>query len=127
MLGTFQESRIRIEVGATEDTLKASLMYPDRLRQWLPQRLATGLPDELSPGLTFLSWVGPIAIQHQVLKAEPNHLQFLLSQGIDGFHEWYWGDGWVQSRIEGISLLPIKLGQTISLLRLQQFLTLANS
>jgi hypothetical protein len=45
-----------------------------------------------------------------------------LSQSIDGYHEWYWGDGWVQSRLEGISLLPLNLGQTLSLLRLREFL-----
>jgi len=44
----------------------------------------------------------------------------LLSQGIDGFHEWYWGEGWVQSRLEGVSILP-NLGQTLNLLRLRQF------
>ncbi|MEG5215625.1 hypothetical protein QUB48_07680 [Microcoleus sp. ARI1-A5] len=38
------------------------------------------------------------------------------------FHQWYWGDGWVQSRLEGVSLLPLNLGQTASLLRLREFL-----
>jgi len=37
----------------------------------------------------------------------------LLSQGIDGFHEWYWGEGWVQSRLEGVSILPLNLGRSI--------------
>jgi len=46
-----------------------------------------------------------------------------LSQGIDGYHEWYWGDGWLQSRLEGISLLPLNLGQTLSLLKLRLFLS----
>lgn len=55
--------------------------------------------------------------------ASDNCLRLLLSEGIDGYHEWYWGDGWVQSRLEGISLLPLSLGQTFSLLRLRQFLT----
>lgn len=72
-------------------------------------------------GTTFSSWLGPIAIQHQVEQVAPNHLRLILSQGIDGFHDWQWGDGWVQSRIEGVSLLPINLGQTLSLFRLQQF------
>ena len=54
--------------------------------------------------------------------AEQNCLRLLLSLGIDGFHEWYWGDGWVQSRLEGVSLLALNLEQTASLLRLREFL-----
>jgi len=50
-------------------------------------------------------------------------LRLLLSQGIDGYHEWYWGDGWLQSRLEGISFLPLNLGQTLSLLKLRLFLS----
>ncbi|HEY9847807.1 MAG TPA: hypothetical protein V6D03_16615, partial [Candidatus Caenarcaniphilales bacterium] len=84
--------------------------------------LAAGLPEQYYPGLVFTSWLGPIAIQHKVEVAEPNCLHLLFSQGIDGFHEWYWGENWVQSRIEGVSLLPLTLGQTWSLLRLRQFL-----
>ena len=49
-------------------------------------------------------------------------LRMILKQGIDGYHEWLWGDGWVQSRLEGISLLPLNLGQTFSLLKLRLFL-----
>jgi hypothetical protein len=67
--------------------------------------------------------MGPVAIQHKVEVAQVNCLRLLLSQGIDGYHEWYWGDGWVQSRLEGISLLPLNLGQTLALLRLRQFIT----
>jgi hypothetical protein len=52
-----------------------------------------------------------------------NGLRMLLSQGIDGYHEWYWGEGWVQSRLEGVSLLPLSLGQTLSLWRLRFFVT----
>lgn len=47
----------------------------------------------------------------------------VLSGGIDGFHEWYWGDRWVQSQLEGISALPINLGQSLVMLRLRQFLS----
>ncbi len=64
---------------------------------------------------------GPGAVGHHADIADPNCLLLLLSQGIDGFHEWYWGDGWVQSRLEGVSL-PLNLGQTASLLRLREFL-----
>ncbi|NER31264.1 MAG: hypothetical protein F6J89_27510, partial [Symploca sp. SIO1C4] len=65
----------------------------------------------------------PVTIQHQTEVVDDNCLRLILSQGIDGFHEWYWGDGWVQSRLEGVSLLPLNLGQTINLLQLRQFLT----
>jgi hypothetical protein len=123
MLGTFQQSHIRIEVDAPQTVIRDSLLYSDRLRQWLwPQRFAVGLPEQLHPGLTFNTWTGLVTIHHQVEVAEPHCLRLLLSQGIDGYHEWYWGDGWIQSRLEGISLLPLNLGQTLTLLRLRQFL-----
>ncbi len=80
------------------------------------------MPEQLHQGLTFTSWTGPVTIRHQVEVATPTCLRLLLSQGIDGFHEWYWGEGWVQSRLEGISMLPLNLGQTLNLLRLRQFL-----
>ena len=123
MFGTFQQRTLRIEVNASEEVLRKSLASPAEFPKWLWfERFSTGLPDEARPGLTFKSWVGPITIHHQVEVAEPNRIRFLLSQGIDGFHEWAWGDGWIQSRIEGISALPIHLGQTASLLCLKQFL-----
>lgn len=123
MLGTFQQSHIRIELQAPQTAIRDSLLYCDRLCQWQwPQRFSAGLPEQLHPGLTFTTWTGPIAIQHKVDVQEFNCLRLLLSQGVDGYHEWYWGDGWVQSRLEGISLLPLNLGQTLALLRLRQFL-----
>jgi len=78
------------------------------------------MPEQLHQGLTFTSWTGPVAIHHQVEVATPNCLRLVLSQGIDGFHR-YWGEGWVQSRLEGVSILPLNLGQTLNLLRLRQF------
>ena len=123
MLGTFQQSHLRIELEAPHTVIRDSLLHSEKLRQWLPsQRLSPGLPEQLHPGLTFTSWIGPVAIQHQVEVAESNGLRLLLSQGIDGYHEWYWGEGWVQSRLEGVSLLPLNLGQTLSLLRLREFI-----
>lgn len=123
MLGIFQQSSLRIEVAASEAVLRQSLTDSGKLQEWLsPLRLERGLPEQLQPGLTFTSWAGPIAIQHYVEQVQPNSLRLLLSKGIDGFHEWYWGDGWVQSRLEGISLLPLNLAQTASLLQLRQFL-----
>jgi len=127
MLGTFQQSSLRIEIAASEQSLKESLTSPAKLQQWLaPIRLDRGLPEQLQPGLTYISWAGPVPIQHQVDRVESNCLRVLLSKGVDGFQEWYWGDGWVQSRLEGISLLPLNLGQTLSLLRLRQFLARQN-
>lgn len=128
MLGIFQKSNLRIEVEASETTIRDSLLQPNQLRQWLrTQKFSPDLPEQLSQGITFTSWIGPVAIQHQVEMARPNCLRLLLSQGIDGFHEWYWGEGWVQSRLEGISLLPLNLGQTASLLQLKQFLQIKQS
>jgi hypothetical protein len=123
MFGTFQQSSLRIEVDATSDRLQDCLTKPMELQKWLKfQRFPTGLPDVLTPGNRFTSYSGfVIPIQQTVEVVEPHRIRFLLSQGIDGFHEWLWGDGWVQSRIEGISLLPLNLGQTASLMLLRQF------
>jgi hypothetical protein len=123
MLGTFQQSLLRIEVEATEAAIRDSLLRPVALQKWLfPQRLASGMPEQLHSGLTYTSWTGPVQINHQVQVVTPNSLRLLLCGGIDGFHEWYWQEGWVQSRLEGISMLPLNLGQTLSLLQLRQFL-----
>lgn len=123
MLGTFQQSHIRIEIEAPQNLIRDSLLQTEKLCQWLwTQRFSSGLPEQLHSGLSFTTWIGPIAIQHQVEVAQSNCLRLLLSQGIDGYHEWYWGDGWVQSRLEGVSLLPLNLGQTLSLLQLRQFI-----
>jgi hypothetical protein len=125
MFGTFQQSNLRIELNASEQQIRDSLLCPAQFRQWLfPQTFSTGLPDRLHQGLIFTSWIGPVPIQHQVDQVEPNSLRFLMSKGIDGFHEWHWGDGWLQSSLEGVSLLPLNLGQTLSLLRLRQFLAM---
>ena len=71
---------------------------------------------------TFESKLGFVKITHKVEKLSAYGVRFLLSESIDGFHEWQWGDGWVQSRLEGISLLPLNLGQTLSLTRLKNYL-----
>lgn len=123
MLGSFQQSVLRIELDASAQQIRESLLRSDQFCRWLaPQTFSQGLPATLYTGLTFTSWVGPVSIQHQVERAEEDGLRFLLSQGIDGYHDWSWGEGWVQSRLEGVSLLPLNLGQTLSLLRLKQFL-----
>lgn len=123
MLGTFQQSNLRIEVDASEQQIQDSLLCSAQFRHWLaPQTFSAGIPEYLQKGTVFTSWLGPISIRHQVDQVESNSLRLIMSQGIDGFHQWYWGDGWVQSSLEGISLLPLNLGQTFSLLRLRQFL-----
>jgi hypothetical protein len=123
MLGTFQQSNLRIEVHASEQKIRDSLLCSHQFRQWLyPQTFSDSLPDTLIQGTSFTSWIGPISILHQVDLAEPNGLRMLMSQGIDGYHEWYWGEGWVQSCMAGVSLLPLNLGQTLSLVRLRIFL-----
>ncbi|WP_088890801.1 hypothetical protein [Leptolyngbya ohadii] len=123
MLGSFQQSVLRIELDASAQQIRDSLLRSDQFRRWLaPQTFSQGLPETLYTGLTFTSWIGPVSIQHQVDRAEEDGLRFLLSQGIDGYHDWSWGEGWVQSRLEGVSLLPLNLGQTLSLLRLKQYL-----
>lgn len=122
MLGTFQQSHLRIEVKASAQTIEESLLYPEKLRQWLfPQQLSPGLPHQLEQGLTYISRVGLITIKHEIETLKDSYMRLLLSEGVDGYHEWCWDEGWVQSRLEGISLLPLNLAQTATLLRLRQF------
>ena len=127
MLGTFQHSQLRIELTASEQAIARSLLRPDGFRQWMWwQRFSEGLPEKLAAGMTFTSWLGTIAIQHQVDRVEADSLRLLMSQGIDGYQEWRWGDGWVQSELAGVSLLPLNLGQTASLVQLRQYLAQQN-
>ncbi|MEO0375874.1 MAG: hypothetical protein AAF329_14875 [Cyanobacteria bacterium P01_A01_bin.17] len=123
MFGNYQHSELRIEVDATKNELRESLTETAQLRQWLwPQRLSSGMPGQLQIDTSFSSWSGPIEVQHRVSRLSSSGIQFVLSKGIDGFHEWSWGEGWVQSRLEGITLLPLSIGQTLALVRLQFFL-----
>ena len=122
MLGEFQQSALRIEIHASMNDLRSSLTQISQLKKWLwPQQLEPGMPTQLILGLQFQTWLGPIPFNHQVDVLTENQLRLILTQGIDGFHEWHWGEGWVQSRMEGISLLPLNLGQTLTLYRLRQF------
>lgn len=128
MLGTFQHSRLRLEVEATQGQIQASLVQPSRFGHWLwPQRFSQGLPSELHEGLRFNSYLGPVEIHHEVKQVNDHSLCMVLSGGIDGFHEWYWGDRWVQSRLEGVSALPLNLGQSLAIARLRQFLQQSSS
>ena len=122
MLGNFQQSNIRIEVNARETDIRDSLIECRHLEKWMwPQRFVS-LPAKLSPGITFTSFLGLLEIEHQVELLEDNRLRLLLSKSIDGYHEWSWGEGWLQSRLEGVSVLPLNLGQTLSLFRLRRYL-----
>lgn len=125
MLGTFQHSQLRIEIGATTPQLTDALTNTAVLRLWLfPQILAGNLPPKLSPGLTFTSWTGVLPVEHTVDALEENRLRLILSRGIDGIHEWQWGDDWVQSCLEGVSYLPLQAGNTTALLRLKTYVAL---
>ena len=126
MWGTYQRSDLRIEVQASSDKIRRSLTEPQALETWLkPQQIrSSGAPTtgEFRVGQSFESVLGPLKIQHKVEMLTEYGILFVLSEGIDGFHEWQWGDGWVQSRLEGVSLLPLNLGQTASIVRLRQYL-----
>lgn len=124
MLGTFQHTTLRLEFPASEATLRDSLLRPDQFRQWLwPQQFDAGLPARLTPGLKFSSQAGPIKIQHQVVIATDQNLRIILSGGVDGFQDWHWGEGWLQSRLEGYSVLPLTLSHSLTLIRLRQYLS----
>ena len=122
MLGSFQQSNLRIEVKATEKAIADSLLESDRLKQWMWPQNFTSLSGKLKSGDTFISSLGLVEVEHKVELVDENCLRLLLSKGIDGFHEWRWGEGWLQSRLEGVSLLPLNFGQTLSLFRLRQYL-----
>ncbi|WP_088242248.1 hypothetical protein [Calothrix rhizosoleniae] len=127
MLGNFQKSQLRIEIDASAHTIRESLLLPEKFKTWLAMsRLPKEMPTELHPGFEFTSWNGPIPIQHSVDVVGDDCLRLILSQGIDGFHEWYWGEGWVQSRLEGVTVLPLALGHSLNLLSLRQFVAIAN-
>jgi hypothetical protein len=123
MLGNFQRSELRIEVPATASTIRDKLLSPPALTKWLfPQQMSFPSQDLLSVGTKYRSTFGPVVVEYIVDRVDPQCLRLLLSNSIDGYHEWYWGEGWVQSRLEGISLIPLNLHQTTTLLRLRQAL-----
>ena len=125
MLGNFQRSELRIEVPATPSTIRNRLLSPLALKKWLfPQQMSFSSQDLLTVGTKFETSFGSLVVGSQVDRVDSQCLRLLLSQAVDGYHEWYWGEGWVQSRLEGISLLPLNLYQTATLLRLQQSLKL---
>ncbi|MGQ9837888.1 MAG: hypothetical protein ACUVRV_07955 [Cyanobacteriota bacterium] len=122
MLGTLQSSTLRVEVEASSSTLRRCLTEVDLLRQWIwPQQLQGSLPKSLEVGSTFSAQWGPVSIMHQVETLLPERLRLLIWGGADGYCDWLWGNGWVQLRVEAVSLLPLGIGQLLILKQLQQF------
>lgn len=123
MWGNFQSSQLRIEVKAKADKLRTSLVNPQQLSKWFfPLQIKLNrISDTLKQGDRFVVSLGLLEIDNQVDMVNDYCLRLILSKGIDGYQEWSWGDGWIQSRLEGISLLPINLAQTFNLLRLREF------
>jgi hypothetical protein len=120
MLGKFQKSELRIEVKATESQIHNSLLKLEQLKQWfMPVQIKENLGPELKSGDTFSCYLGLVEIKNKVEIINSNCFRLILSGGIDGYQEWCWGNGWIQSRLEGVSLLPLNLSQTLNLLRLR--------
>jgi hypothetical protein len=123
MFGNFQQAQLRLEIEATAAQIAESILHPVAWRHWIgPQRFSKPLPDRLTTGTVYTSWLGPLEIEHHVQWATDRGLCLVLSGAIDGYHEWHWGDGWVQSTVEGVSILPLRLGHVTSLLRLKTYL-----
>lgn len=128
MFGKFQKSELRIEVKAKETIFRDSLLNINDLKQWcFPLKFTQKSSGKLSQGDTFTFYLGLIEIKNKVDYINNNYLCLILSGGIDGYQEWSWGDGWIQSRLEGISVFPLNLGQTLNLLRLKSFATYQES
>ncbi|MFN3679003.1 hypothetical protein [Thermosynechococcus sp.] len=123
MLGRFQSSHLRIEVPATAEQVRDYLTQPRQLRQWLwPLQIQT-MGDRLQGGDTFTSEFLWLKLEHRVELLTAERLVLVLRQAIEGWQEWSWGDGWVQSCIEGVTPLPLELGQTFLLWRLKSALS----
>lgn len=121
MLGTLQSSTVRIEVDATAAQLRQCLTDPATMTRWLwPLELADPNAAELQVGDRFTTRVGPLEFGHEVKELAEGHLTLILWGGLDGWNEWLWGEGWVQLRAEGVSLLPLKLGQSVMLQQLRE-------
>jgi hypothetical protein len=120
MLGNFQQSQVRIEVSANGAAIRQHLLSPIQLRKWLSAtKLSLEGDDLLQVNRTFSVEIWPVRVEQQVSSVSNDSLRLRLSEAIDGYQEWYWGDGWVQSRLAGISLLPLSLIQTANLTRLR--------
>lgn len=127
MWGKFQQSELRIEVEATEKILKDSLLNIEQIQKWFfPLKFQGESKPQLTSGDIFTFKLGLVEVQNKVEIINTNCYRLILSGGIDGYQEWCWGDGWIQSRLEGISILPLNLAQTVNLLRLKSWLNIAS-
>ena len=128
MLGQFQQCELRLEVEASASTIAHLLQLPGQWRQWQPPLPQDDtLPDRLVTGTVYRRAIGPLAIEHRVYRADDDCLGLLLSGGVDGYHEWRWGTGWIQSRLEGVSALPLRLVHSLSLQALCRAIERASS
>lgn len=123
MFGTFQQAQLRIEIEAAATPIGDSILRPSQWQHWVgPRRFSDPLPDRLVTGTVYTSWLGPLEIEHRVRWVDDRGVSLILAGAIDGHHEWHWGDGWVQSQVEGVSMLPLRLGHVTSLFRLKTYL-----
>lgn len=124
MLGKFQKSELRIEVKTTQEAIGNCLLDINQLKQWFfPLKFDHNSSPKLSVNDSFSFYLGVIEIKNKVDLINSNGIRIILSGGIDGYQEWSWGDGWIQSRLEGVSILPLNLAQTLNLLRLKSLAT----
>ncbi len=123
MLGTYQNSHLRLEVSNPAAQIRDSLITVHQINQWIwPQQLEPSLPPSLSLGLRYKSQLGGLTLDHEVLALGDQELNLRLENGVNGFHHWRWGDGWIQSQLEGVTLMPLNLAHTYALWRLRSFL-----
>ncbi len=123
MFGNFQQSHLRIELSATAQEIGRQLGFADGLRRLLaPSQVSLTGQEQLRSGDRFTATFGWVTVEQQLTVVGDRGLRLLLHGGIDGYQEWSWGDGWVQSRTEGISVLPLTALQTLQLIQLQQVL-----
>ena len=124
MWGKFQQSELRIEVNAEEKQLKDCLLDIEQLEKWFfPLKFSANHQNRLAVGDKFTIQLGLVEIRNEVEMLNSNCIRLLLSGGVDGYQEWCWGEGWIQSRLEGVSILPLNFAQTLNLLRLRTFLS----
>ncbi|MCS6941384.1 MAG: hypothetical protein RML10_07025 [Geminocystis sp.] len=129
MWGRFQQSELRIEISATEKRLRDSILRVEQLQKWFfPLNIIEKKEgkEELSSGDKFTFKIGLLEVENCVETINSNCIRIILSGAIDGYQEWCWGDGWIQSRLEGVSLLPLSLAQTFNLLRLKSWVEREN-
>jgi hypothetical protein len=123
MLGNFQQSHLRIELSATAQAIGQQLGFADGLGRVLaPSKVSLAGQEPLRSGDRFAATFGWVTVEQQVAVVGDRGLRLLLHGGIDGYQEWSWGDGWVQSCTEGVSVLPLTALQTLQLMQLQRVL-----